>query len=571
MRQSKLVPRLIPAEKHLKDFETGFYHPTGELDEDKTEIGLEEIVGEGWDVSSINTMNFRHDPLAGDEDFGEFCGLTCLIPKREMWDSVENDGWDRSACEEIDPEEPPNDAGHEDKTSDFNARLRADEKLKGAGLAGYIEKRYVRADFYYQIAPVGIYKCVILNRRVVAHKEQTWRLPFFKQVFIQNPGMFCGTSMVEPLMPIQHDINKCLRLIRTQQDRAVNPDSVIDSTFFGSVEEAEMQPWGTGATILATRNAQGRDPQLARRFIYHPSNTAPDMWTSVQFQMQSGERSSGIPASDQGGAESDVTATAVARASAAVDIRGALIEVGIEDSIVVKPIEDLMLLIHANVSREKRVMIRGEEGEEWQVIRPQDMVFQSSPHVVALGTSSMAAQDIAAQSVRDVTLAFASNPLFAQFLKVMPGMRETYRMLGVDPDTYVDDHGLMDRVSVPPSFVPTLLASGKQVPINPWDDHEAVIAALVQYRNSLEWLDVPDENKELILKHIRLRKSAMAQKLSGGGLGAPSPASPYGGGGGGSQMMPQPGAGQGAPPVAQPPMNGNRQPAYQPENEPIEA
>jgi len=555
--ERRMAPVLRPYEIELKNFLDGEFYGTGKIDKERSQVVLEEYERSGWDVASLNTMNFRVDPRAGHEGFGQFCGVTALIPKQEAWANIGTEGWSREAVESIDKDEPPNAAGHEDGTRDFDARLRQDEKLSGFDMDGYIGKRYIRADMAWYPYSGGVCKIVVLNKTQVALKEETWRIPFFKQVFIQNPGMFSGTSMVEPLIQAQVDMNQCLRLLRAQQDRAINPDSVVDPTFFAGVEEAELQPWGTGATIVATRNPGGaRDAQLARRFIYHPSNTAPDLWTSIDIQKVDGERASGISRQDQGISGGGASATEIARVAASSDERSAFIEVFIEDSIVIAPIDDLYLLIHANVKEEMRVQIKGETGLEWQVIRPQDMVLKKSPVIVALGMSSMSSRQVAAQSVRDMTLKFIENPATAQFLKSIPGvMRESYRMFDANPDIFVSDENMAERMSIPAAYVPELLASGHRVPINPWDDHEEVIGAIVKYRQSKKWETVPEENKKLILDHVRLRKQAIEMKMSGGGgMGAPSPTGMPGGGGGGGMggqsQVPGPPQGQGAPPVA---------------------
>jgi hypothetical protein len=564
--EMKMAPVLRPYEIEIKNFQDGEWYGTGKMDPERSQVVLEEYERSGWDVASLNTLNFRVDPLAGHEGFGQFCGITALIPKQEAYANIESEGWSREAVEEIDKDEVPNAAGHEDGTRDYDARLRQDEKLQGFDMDGYIAKRYIRADMGWYPYRGGVCKVVILNKRKVALKEETWRIPFFKQVFIQNPGMFSGTSMVEPLIPAQVDMNQCLRLLRTQQDRAINPDSVVDPTFFLGADEAERQPWGTGATIMATRNPQGRDPQLARRFIYHPSNTAPDLWTSIEIQQVTGERASGISRQDQGISGGGASATEIARVAASSDERAAFIEIFIEDSIVIAPIDDLYLLMHANVKEEKRVQMKGEAGMEWRVIRPQDMVLKKSPVIVALGMSSMSARNMAAQSVRDITIAWMANPFTQQFLDIVPSMRETYRLAGGNPDVYVRDDGA-ERMSIPATFVPDLLASGHRVPVNPWDDHEEVIGAIVKYRQSPKWASVPEENKRLILDHVRLRKQAMMMP-EGGGLGAPSPTGMPSGGvmGGGQSQVAAPGQPSAAPAVAAP--AGQRNPMPQAEEMP---
>lgn len=546
-----LIPRPRDANIQLKDFATGEYHDTGEIDPKQRQIEMEQTEVSGWDVGAMNTLNFRYDPLASHVGFGEFHGFTCLLPKRRMWEMVETGEWNRSEVEKIDEEEPPNDSDHEDVTQDMTSRLKEDEKLAGhSALASWIQDRYVRADFMW--TPDS--KVVVLNKKAVPKKEQSWRSPFHKACFIPNFGMFSGTSMVEPLIPAQIDINQCLRLLRTQQDRAVNPDSVVDHSFFGSTEEAEAQPWGTGATVIASKNPQLRDPQLARRFIFHPSNTAPDLWNSIALQMQWGEKSSGISSNTQGLVEGGATATAIRDAANAVDIRDAFIEIGIESACVIDPIDDLIKLIALNVTEKVRIRIKGRPGMKWQTVSPADLAkFKKSPDVKALGMSSMASRAIAAQSVRDVTMLFLQNPVTGQHLKVVPSMREIYRGYDIDPDTFVSDDAMGEQFSIPPEYIPELLATGKRVTINAYDDHMAVIKAIVEFTGSEEFEAVPEENKRLILEHVKLRKMAMAQPQ--GGKMVPSPTGdPSGGGGmvaGPGQAVPQGNPGQ-APPVAEP-------------------
>lgn len=566
MSKMKMVPALRPSEIEIKDFETGEYIKTGKLDYDDAQVVLEEHPWDGWDVAALNTMNVRYDPMATHEGFGEFVGLTALTSKRLCSEYVDTQGWSKAAVDSIYEDEPANHGDHEDGTKDFTARLKEDEKLSGQTDDGYIQRRYVRTETMWYPYSGGVCKVVILNGKRVALKEETWRIPLHKQVFIQNPGMFSGTSLVEPLMPIQVDMNQCLRLLRTQQDRAINPDSVVDPTFFASVEEAQIQPWGTGATIYATRNPQGRDPQLARRFIYHPSNTSPDMWNSIEIQKASGEQVSATSQQDQGISGGGATATEIARSAAGSDNRSAFIEVFLEDSMVIQPISDLYLLMQANVREPRAIQIKGEAGMKWKRVKPEEMVMTASPVIVPLGMSSMSSRQIGAQAVRDITLAFLSNPMTAQFLKTVPSMREVYRLADVNPDTFVNDEDLSDNVSIPAEYIGPLLAGGHSVPINPWDDHAKILAALGEYAMSKEFKGVPYVNKKAILKHIELRQAALAMG-EGGSLGSGAPSLPNMGGGGGGQMVGQP-PGQttpaAAPGVVAAPRPGNQGPPQEP-------
>lgn len=538
-----IVPVVKAPTLEQKDYATGKYHDTGIEDEERREVEFEEVVVGGWDVASINTLNFRYDPLASHEGFGEFCGVTSLISKRRVRQMVEANIWRPEALEEIQEDEPPNMADHPDTTDDMTSKLREDEKLQGGTLAGYIESRYVRADMHWTPGVDGS-QCVMLNRNVVARADRSWRTPFYKQVFIQNPGMLPGTSLVEPLMPVQHDINRCLRLFRTQQEKAVMPDSAIDPTFFTSALEAEIQPWDTGAPIILTKNPEGRDPMLVRRFIEHPgARNAQDMWSSIQIQMQSGERTSGVGGADQGVAQGGASATEIARAAMAVDIRGALIEIYIEDSIVIAPFDDLLKLMTVNVREPMRIKIAGDEGMKWQTLNPKDLAFKKSPHVKALGMSSMSSRAVGAQAIRDVTMMLLQNPLTAQFMKTVSSMQDLYRQYDIDPDKYVNDEDFSKREAIPPKYVPVLLAGGQTVTINAWDDHVAVIEAIDAFRQGEKWATVPEENKRLMVNHVKQRKLAL-QGAQGLGPGMTSPASPYGGGGGaagGAQPQPQPG------------------------------
>lgn len=547
-----LIPRPKDMNVQMKDFATGEYHDTGQIDKERREIEMEQTEVSGWDVAAMNSLNFRYDPCASYVGFGEFHGFTALLPKRRMWELVEAGEWNQSEVEKIDEDEPPNDAENEDGTNDMTSRLKEDEHLSGhSTLETWIAKRYVRADFCW--TPDS--RAVVLNKKAVPLKAQSWRTPFHKACFIPNFGMFSGTSMVEPLIPAQIDINQCLRLVRTQQDRAINPDSVVNSSFWGSVAEAETQPWGTGATIMATHARPDQDMQLARRFIFHPSGTAPDIWNSITLQMQFGEKASGISANTQGLVEGGATATAIRDAANAVDIRDAFVEIGIEQACVIDPIDDLIKLIALNVTEEVRIRIKGKEGLEWQVVKPSDLAkFKKSPDVVALGMSSMASRAIAAQSVRDITLSFLQNPVTGQHLKIVPSMRDVYRLYDINPDTYVSDDAMGEQFAIPPEYVPALLATGKRVPLYPYDDHEAVIQAIVEFVKGPEFAAVAEENKRLILEHVRLRKMALSAP-QGGGM-APSPTGEPSGGGG--MIAGNPGQGapgqppQGPPPVATP-------------------
>ena len=532
-----IVPVPIESDIQVKNYETGEWHDTGRIDERRREFEYQETQTSGWDVAAMNTLNARVDPLASHEGFGEFVGFTCLFPKRRAWQLVEAGEWDEAAVAEIDKDESPNEGGQPDDTVDFTKRLKEDEHEQGYDFSGYIEKRYMRADFYWS----NDSKAVILNKRTVPRKEQSWRIPFHKQVFIQNAGIFSGTSLVEPLMSAQLDINQCLRLLRTQQDRAVNPDSVVDPSFFRSPFEAEVQPWNTGATIMLTRADGNRDTRFAKQFIQYPTGTATDMWNSITIQTQFGERASGIGQNDQGDiAQGGASATEIARVAAGVDIRGAFVEVYIEESIVIMPVDDLLKMITVNVTQPMRIRISGEEGKDWQTVDPKDLAFKKSPDVVALGMSSMSSRAVGAQAVRDVTLAFLANPLTAQWMKVVPSMQQVCRLMDIDPDTMIADQDPTKQSSIPPRFIPKLLATGEDIPINPWDDHEAVIIEIRKFFESPDFQKVPEENRELMLRHVQARKQLLDQAAMGGGTGAPSLPSEFGGGGGagGPQMVP---------------------------------
>ena len=529
------APRPVDTEVMIKNFETGEWTPTGKVDTERREFAWSEQEISGWDVGCINTLNFRVDPMASHDGFGEFCGITCKIPKREMWALAESGEWDKAAVAEIDPDETPEDAGADDGVEDMDAKLKEDEKLQGFDQEQYIDKRYVRADMYW--TPTS--KVVVLNRKVVALKDKSFRIPFHKGVFFQNVGMFSGTSLAEKLLPVQLDINQCIRLIRTQQDKEANLDSVIDISFFGSMAEAEAQPWGTGATIILPKNNQGRDPANARRFIQYPSGTVREVWNSISMQTSMAERSVGVSVQAQGEVGSGgATATAVRDATAGSDIRTKLIDIWLEGALVIQPLADLVDLASLNMTVERRVRLRGAEGMKWADVSSRDLLFKQPPNVVPLGMTSMSSRAVASQALRDVTLAFAQNPFFQQNLMPLKSMREIYRSMDMDPDRIVADQGMADQTNVPPDWVPGLLASGKRVPINPWDDHNAVLSAIREFSQSPEFEQVPDGNKILMLEHVRLRKLTMTQAMGGAKMAPSLPNEAQGAGGG--QPMTQP-------------------------------
>lgn len=542
------VPRPVDHEVMIKNFDTGEWIPTGKVDSERREFDWHEESVSGWDVGCINTMNFRVDPMAGHKGFGEFCGITCKIPKRQMWEMAAAGEWNPAAVAMIDPDETAEDAGADEGVDDMAARLKEDEKVQGFNFDSYVESRYVRADMYW--TPTS--KVVVLNRRAVALKDKSFRIPFHKIVFYPNVGMFGGTSLAEKLLPVQLDINRCVRLIRTQQEREATLDSVVDPSWFGSLQEAEAQPWGTGATMILSRNQPGRDPAQVRRFIQYPSGTVRDVWNSITLQTSMGERSVGLSIQAQGElGPGSATATAVRDATAGSDIRTKLIDMWMEDGLVLQPLADLIDLMSLNVTVERMVKMRGAEGMKWRGVSPKDLLFKQPPYIIPLGMSSMSSRGVSAQAFRDVTMAFSQNPFFQQHLLPLQSMQEIYRMMDFDPKRVIADQGMADQVNVPPEWVPGLLAVGRNVPVNPWDDHNAVILAIRDFSETPDFEMVPDSSKIAILEHVRLRKAALTVML-GGNKGLPSLPNDMAGGGGGMQSKMQPSL----PPTPQPPAAG---------------
>lgn len=545
-RELRMVPKMIVEEEQQLDYATGEYIPTGRV-KDRRQTWAREAA-DFWQVYTVNTFNFRYDPMSDHQGFDncEWAGMTYLMSKRRMHELAEAGVFDKDAVAKIKDDEAYNDGDSEDSTADYDRRLREDEKLSGdPGAAGDdYKKNFVRVRQYHTEFALAYQ----LNGRVIGGKRRTIGWPFHKIVFVPNTGMFSGTAMAEPLLPIQHDINRALRLIRTQQDRAVNPDLVIDGTFFDSRLEALSQPWNTGATIVAAKNAQGRDVAGVARPVGMPSNTAPDIWNSINLQLDMGARVAGLSANAQSVGEGGKTATEIMQIAASVGSRTDLWQKLMEKSVVVDVLYRMMQLIHINVKKPVIVRLVGEAGVEFREIPPRDLIFNASPDFVALGMSSMASRQSATQLLRDAIIAFSSNPLFAQYLKILPSMRDLFRRFGVDPDQYLNDTSKGER-TMPQEWENILLAAGIAVPIHGGDDHAEHLEVGVKYMQD-DANAIPEANLAVFGEHLKAHKAM----LEGGGkmMGAPSPTAQPVTVAGGAGQGPQRPAGPANAPVSQP-------------------
>jgi hypothetical protein len=535
------APKKLQKHRQVRDPISGERVDLSSLEEARQRYQWERGAVQGFDVWTVNTFNFRYDPMAGHDgmDACEWAGLTYPMSKRRMVELVQANQWPDSVLDPktgIAEDEPMNDNDDVDTTKDWDAKLKQDERLSSDDSRVSNENKHFVRVRQYCTKNAMVYQ---LNGRVLVRPKtpsselgRTLGWPFHKVTFMPIQGMFSGTSLAQPLMPIQHDINQMHRLMRAAQDKAIRLDRLVDGTFFNSAEEAESQPWGTGTTIVLPKNPQGRDPQSAVRFVGYPGNQAPDMWNSIAAQMEGGERASGVSANVQtagtgGGTRS---ATEIGEISEGVNMQSSFREKQIEQAVVVEVLQRLLRLIHINVGEAMFVKIRGKQGGNWRQIMPADLILTQSPEIVALGMSSMASRGTAGQILRDAIIAFASNPVFAQHLKVIPSLRAFLRSMDVDPDEIVNDIGSEHKL--PQEWENIMLANGYTVAIHPADNHQQHLEEIIQFVNSPAFDDVPEANRQKFMDHAMLHKQAA--ESGGRALGAPSPtgAQTIAGGGG---------------------------------------
>jgi hypothetical protein len=172
------------------------------------------------------------------------------------------------------------------------------------------------------------------------------------------------------------------------------------------------------------------------------------------------------------------------------------------------------------------IRLKGAQGNEFREIVPADLIFERSPDVVPLGMSSLLAKQSGFQVLRDAIMMFSSNPMFSQFLKVLPAMQEICRMLDIDPDQFVNDADAMAAQKMPQEWENLLMTAGVRVPINPADDDQAHIEELNAFIADDEKLShVPEANHALFQEHLKLHMDAIAAKASAP-AGMPSVAAP---------------------------------------------
>jgi hypothetical protein len=551
------VPTVIQDKATIKDFLTGQYFPFGK--KKPPTQGYEWKLGaiDLPDVYSVSTFNFRYDPMADHRGFDGcwWAGMTYPISKQKMWEIAESGMWDVNVVRKITDDEPINDKDDVDSSEDMQNRLRKDEKLAGAESGDYYAKNYVRVRQYHTKSAV-IWQ---LNGRHIAGKQRALGWPFHKVVWMPIEGMFSGTSVAEPLIPVQHDINQMLRLQRTQQDRAVNPDLLVDTSRFESLAEAQAVPWGTGALVFTSRNPTNSNIPAAQ-YLVAPSGTAPDMWAATNLQLQVAEKAAAISDNAQGAASSGGrTATETLQIASSVDARSAAITREIERVLIVEFVERLIRLVHLNVKKPLLIRIKGAKGAKFREIVPADLIFEKSPDVIPLGISSMSAKSAGFQALRDAVMMFSANPQFQQFLKVVPSMRNLFRNLGVDPDEWVTDQNLEAAALMSQDHENILLAAGIVVPIHPGDNDTEHIESIVKFTMDDEKVKmVPEANHRLFYEHLELHQQAVKSK-AGGSPGLPSIPGPSAPAPGPQALQAPPGvpnmqmsgtaAGQGAPPM----------------------
>lgn len=508
------VPTRVKNPEVIRDYLTGQYVPTGNFEEEYQSYEYKLGAVDVPDIYSVSTYNFRYDPQADHRGFDGcwWAGMTYPLSKMRMWEIAESGLWDKDEIAKISDDEPINDDDHDDEADGYAEKLKKDEKLAGSESDEYYQKNFVRVKQYHMKNAV-VWQ---LNGKIIPRKPlKTIGWPFRKVVWVPNEGMFSGTSLCEPLAPVQVDINQMLRLMRTQQDRAVNPDLLVDATMFDSLAEVKAIPFGTGTNVYITKNPQNKPVSAAVGHVIYPSNTAPDMANATAVQVNAAEQQAGISQNAQTGQAQYVSATQSMQVAAAVNSRSALTQKEIENELVGGFIDRLLKLIHLNVRKPLIIRIKGAQGNEFRNIVPADLIFERSPDVVPLGMSSLMAKQSGFQVLRDAVVMFSSNPMFSQFLRVVPAMQELLRMLDVDPDQFINDENLAAFAKMPQGHENILMAAGIVVPINPADNDQEHIDELNAFVADEERISlVPEANHHLLTEHLELHLAALKAKAN---------------------------------------------------------
>jgi len=575
-REWGVVPEVIEEDITVQHPLTGEWVPTGAKAPARVRYKWDAGAIDEPDIYAVNFFNFRFDPMADHRGFDncEWAGMTYPMSKRRVVEMVKSGLWDRSILKEIKSDEPVNLAGNQDDTEDFQTRLQEDQRLSPQGVTrDYYGKNWVRVRQYHDKTAV-VWQ---VNGRAIAGKMRTLGFPFHRTVFSTVEGMFPGTSVIAPLMSIQHDLNTMFRLVRAQQDRAVNPMRVVDISFFESAEELKQYTGAPGETVLITANTSNRDPRGAMYYLVSPANTAPDMWNAVNLEMSMGERESGITAGFQGQAQAgSKTATEFASVQQSglqrIDFR----RKETESTMVVDVIHRMIRLIHLNVTRSMHVKMQGKDGMDWREITPQDLIFQQQPEIIATGSSSMLAQASGFDLLRDTIMQVAGHPLFAQFVKPLGSLRKLFSQLNIDPDEILNDETSAD-VPMDQDLENVLLGRGVAVIVNERDDDKDHLRKMAAFIESAAFKLVPEDYLRLFEDHYKTHLGRL-QGAQSGPKGLPGRAGPQQLTIGAPGQPVAPGQPQGQPPLAPAPggpgnggggpMPGQAQPQPQPQPQP---
>lgn len=523
-REWGVVPEVIQEDIMVRHPLTDAWVPTGAKAPARVRYKWTADAIDEPDIYAVNFFNFRFDPMADHRGFDncEWAGMTYPMSKRRVVEMVKSGLWDRSILKEIKSDEPVNLNGNEDDTQDFQTRLQEDQRLSPQGVSrDYYGKNWVRVRQYHDKSTV-VWQ---VNGRAIAGKMRTLGFPFHRTVFSTVEGMFPGTSVIAPLMSIQHDLNTMFRLVRAQQDRAVNPQRVIDISFFESVDELRQYTNEPGETILITGNTQQRDPRSAVFYLVTPANTAPDMWNAVNLEMSMGERESGITAGFQGLAQAgSKTATEFQSVQQSALQRIDFRRKEAESALVVDVVHRMIRLIHLNVTRPTLVKMLGKSGMNWREISPSDLIFERQPEVIATGSSSMLAQASGFDLLRDTIMQVAAHPLFSQFVKPLGSLRKLFSHLNIETDDVLNDASSADQ-SMDQDLENILMGRGVAVLVNERDDDKEHLKKMAAFVESAAFKLVPESNLRLFEEHYKTHLAQLqgAQKGPMGLPGRPGP------------------------------------------------
>lgn len=483
------------------------------------------------DYRVINIFNFRPDPNSMDGPLGEngglFNGVTAKVLKSKIHAMAENGeisrpevlltkagklraGFEEEVC------------GGDDGDMDIDYERIIRDDIKGMTDKFMPDadsnKNYYRVHWYF----TEFEQLTVLNHKYLINYSKIPFNPFIKGTSYPEPvGSFSSTPAIRDTIHTQYDINTMIRSRRNRQDRDNNPRTIIDKSQFTSAVETQLAIANDPEVpVLFDGSANPLAKGDPIRFLVNPT-VMDDTRQEIQDHIAFAEKALGISPEGTGGyTPGRRTATESNFRNMGMDNRMRINTRRFGRFLIVQATENLYKLSQIYLNRPLMFRIVGKNGVDYREYTTEDFIFKTSPDIQPAGPEVgdllQQNRDLYVQALGMVM----GNPQFAQYINIIPSLKELYRVLGVrHPDELLNIE-MPSGHNIPVAAEIQLLKSGIEYPIGQAYNLEEHYRGLMKYINSPDFKALPRDTKLLFDAKAREYYSLLQQKRAGGQPGA---------------------------------------------------